>query len=81
MRPPSVTQESIRNHPDHNHSSNHFSCSSFHPALVCRIMLKPPLVHVLFRAVVADIRELRTMLRSIALPVFFTQEQTCAVGF
>jgi hypothetical protein len=24
MRPPSVTQESIRNHPDHDHPSNHF---------------------------------------------------------
>jgi len=37
-----------------------------YPALVCRIMLKPPLVHILFRAVVADIRELRTMLCSDA---------------
>ncbi len=24
MRPPSVTQESIRNHPDHDHPSTHF---------------------------------------------------------
>ncbi|MBU4138695.1 MAG: hypothetical protein KJ729_01930 [Euryarchaeota archaeon] len=38
-------------------------------------------VHLLFRAVVYDTWELRTMLRSIALPVIFTQEQTCAEGF
>jgi hypothetical protein len=28
MRPPSVTQESIRNHPDHNHPDNHYSAQA-----------------------------------------------------
>jgi hypothetical protein len=80
MRPPLVTQESIRNHLDCDHPSNHY-------------LLKLPFVHgmshhtkatyssLAFQAVVTDIRELRTILRSTALPVFFTQEQTCAVGF
>jgi hypothetical protein len=36
---------------------------------------------LVFRAVISDTWELRTMLHSIALPVLFTQEQTCAVGF
>jgi hypothetical protein len=81
MRPPPVTQESIRSHPDPNHPSNHFFCSSFHPALVCRILLRPPLVHVLFRAVAADIQVLRTIFRNNALPFLFAWEQTHTVGF
>ncbi len=80
MRPPSVTQESIRRHP-----------CLIAPVLI--ILLNLPLsdgvsVHtkattgsLVFRAVAADIRELRTILRSTALPVFFKQEQTYAVGF
>jgi hypothetical protein len=39
------------------------------------------MVHLLFRAVVSDTWELRTMLRSIALPVLFMREQTLMVGF
>ncbi|SNQ59126.1 hypothetical protein MNV_1070016 [Candidatus Methanoperedens nitroreducens] len=80
MRPPSVTQESLRSHP----------CLI---APVLTILLNLPLSDgvsaytkattgsLVFRAVATDIRELRTVLRSTALPVLFTQEQTCAVGF
>lgn len=80
IRPPSVTQESIRNHLDCDHPSNHY-------------LLKLPFVHGMshhtkatysslsFQAVVTDIRELRTILRSTALPVLFTWEQTHMEGF
>ncbi|MFZ3059987.1 MAG: hypothetical protein WA102_09660 [Candidatus Methanoperedens sp.] len=36
---------------------------------------------LLLRAVAADIQVLRTVSHDTALPFFFTQEQTCAVGF
>ncbi|MDP2767964.1 MAG: hypothetical protein Q8O41_11060 [Candidatus Methanoperedens sp.] len=36
---------------------------------------------LVFRAVAADTKELSTILRSIALPVLFTWEQTHTVGF
>ncbi len=80
MRSPPVTQESVRIHP----------CLI---APVLTILLNLPLrdgvsAHtkattgsLVFRAVAADIRELRTILRSNALPVIFTWEQTHAVGF
>ncbi len=80
IRPPSVTQESIHSHP-----------CLITPVLI--FLLNLPLsdgvsVHtkvttgsLVFRAVAADIRELRTILRSTALPVFFAWEQTHTVGF
>jgi len=80
MRPPSVTQESIRNHPNDNHPSDNIllklpfmtGMSPITKATVCSLALQ---------AVVADTKELRTVLHSTALPILFIREQTRMWGF
>jgi len=73
VRSPMVARESIHGHPDLMHPTRLFVYSSFHPSMGCRRLARPPLVRFRFGLVI-DTRELRTLLRSRALPFLFVRE-------
>jgi hypothetical protein len=80
MIPPSVSQKSIRNHPNDNHPSDYillklpFMTGMSHHA-------KATLRSLALQAVAADTRELRTAHHDTALPVLFVREQIRTEGF
>ena len=80
MRPPSVTQKSIRNHPNDNHPSDYILLKLPFASGMSPIA-KATLRSLALRAVVADTRELRTVPHNTALPVLFIREQTQMGGF
>ena len=80
MRPPSVTQESIRNHPNDNHPSDYILLKLPFMTRMSPIA-KATFGSLALRAVAADTRERRTAPHDAALPVLFIREQTQMGGF